>query len=1072
MQVRGHLVLGGMFAVLALLVAGVWLVPSMLDWNRYRDGIAALASEELGRPVHIGGAVTLQLLPQPILTASDVSVEAGLADEHGQVIGADAIGLRAKALRLRVALGPLLAGKVDARELTLQGADLRLPWPPPPGALAQRPPSWLTGLQAQIEDGRLQVGDLVLTGIDGTVTTDPDTGTLAAAGVWESGTADAMRRWRFTARLGRPGRDGSAALDMTLDGQDALRDTGGSFSGQIGSDGALSGRIAGRGPDLSVLMPAPALPWRSDGRLNASGGLAIADELALEIGGAPARGAVALRVQPKAQLDVAITAGRLDLDAWLPALLSARSGGGAPRSLWPSIPTGIDLSAEAATLAGGTVRHLRGGVDLADGVVRLRDVTAILPGDASIEMTGQVSTVPVVDVRNPGTTVSATAGGAPNGGAGGAPPGGAPLVKADAAASVRDQVATRAHFNGAVSVKAPDLRTTLRWLQRGVPKGPGDGLLAAAAGLPGGVLYAASLSGQVSADAGAASVTGLQGQLDESRIGGNASMQFGARLGLSATMTLDNAVLDGWLPDPAILRAAVLDPATVSGTIQAALGQLRAVDADLSLVMDRAAWHGVPVGPVALELQSDASHVALKRLDLQPMGADLSVSGQVGDTGRLSDGRLELSVPDLATIKPALAQTAPAFVPLLVGKGRLQVLAAGPPDAVGMRAVLDIGDLRLEAQPVVNLATRRWAGTLTLHHPGAPRLLDSLGVAGTASWLGDGSLSLLGQATWTPGRFELQGATLSAGSLRSSGQVVFEGRRLFGTLSFDVLPLPLIGMHSADPLPVAWLRDWQAALRIEATQIQVGPVQPGGSPLLSGASADLTLNGGVLTVARAVGRLDGGMATGEATLDAAADPPRVSVRLQATELALAVPVFGTPVDIVAGHGDVSATLSAAGYSPVALLATLSGSGSLRVHDGLVSGFDLAAAGHALGLADGAQVTAQVRAALTTGNSSFDTLEAPVTIAGGVVNATADLGSAAGGGTMTGSVDLQNAGVDLRLALTPVVAGSASGPAAVPARAAAPSAGPVLGLRISGPANALIRTPELAALTRWLADRMP
>jgi hypothetical protein len=623
-----------------------------------------------------------------------------------------------------------------------------------------------------------------------------------------------------------------------------------------------------------------------------------------------------------------------------------------------------------------------------------------------------------------------------------------------------------------VSVKAPDLRTTLRWLQRGVPKGPADRLLAAATALPSGVLYGASLSAQLSADAGAAAVTELKGTVDESTVGGNVSLQFGTRLGLSATVTVDNVTLDGWLPDPDVLRTAVLDPGTVAGAVQGALGQLRAIDADLSLTLVRAAWRGVPVGPVALEVQSDASHVVLKRLDSQPMGAALSMSGQLSDGGRLSDGRLELSVPDLAAARPAVAQAAPAIGPLLAGKGRLLVLAAGPPDALGVRATLDLGDLRLEAQPVVNVAARRWAGTVTLHHPGAPRLLESLGVPGTSSWLGDGSLSLLGQATWTPGRFELQGATLSAGSMRASGQVVLEGRRVFGALTFDVLPLPLIGIHATNPLPVGWLRDWQAALRVEAAQVQEGQVEAGGMALLSGASADVTLNAGVLTVARAVGKLDGGTVTGEATLDAAADPPRVSVRLQAAGLGLTGPVFGTSVDVVAGHSDVSVTLSAAGYSPAALLATLSGSGSLRVHDGLVSGFDLAAASHALTLADPVQVNAQARMALLVGNSSFDTLEAPLTIAGGIVNATADLASAAGRGTLTGSVDLLNAGVDLRLGLTPVVAGAVSAPATVSTVAPPQLAAPVLGLRISGPANALVRTPELAGLTRWLADRVP
>ncbi len=63
--------------------------------------------------------------------------------------------------------------------------------------------------------------------------------------------------------------------------------------------------MSGRGPNLSQLLPAPAVPWRAEGRLTAGGGLAVADDLDLDIGGVPARGAVALRLLPVVRLDAA-----------------------------------------------------------------------------------------------------------------------------------------------------------------------------------------------------------------------------------------------------------------------------------------------------------------------------------------------------------------------------------------------------------------------------------------------------------------------------------------------------------------------------------------------------------------------------------------------------------------------------------------------------------------------------------------------------------------------------------------------------------------------------------------------
>ena len=979
MQVRSRRLFAGVACLVLLsMVAGVWLLPGMLDWNRYRDSIAALASQRLGRPVHIGGKVSLQLLPQPILTADDVAVESVPIDETSPATTDEGNGLHAKALRLRVALGPLLAGKVDARELILQGADLRLPWPPQPGALTQRLPSWLTGLQARIEDGRLQVGGLVVTGIQGTITTDPDTGTLGAAGMLQAG----QRRWQFTARLARPGRDGIAGLDVSLDGQDGLRDTGGTFSGQIAGDGALSGRVAGRGPDLSLLMPAPALPWRGDGRLNAAAGLAIADELALEIDGAPARGAVALRVQPRLELDVSIAAGRLDLDAWLPALLASSSS-----TLRSGIPTGIAQSAEAATLAGGIVRRLRAGIDLATGVVHLRDVAALLPGDAQLALSGQVATDP------------------------------------------------QTRFDGDVRLQAPDLRGTLRWLQRVLPAG--------VASLPPGVLRTGRFGAKVTADAGQASVSELQGSLDGSQIAGSATLRLGTRSSLTAALTVNRLTLDPWLPQPNSLLTAA--------SAQTAAAVLRSIDADLKLQIGTADWSGVPLGAVAVELQSEISRVMLRRLDAQPAGARLSLSGQVSDAGRLSDGRLDLSTPDLMPLRAALATfwtKTPILEPLLRGPGSLLVLAAGPAEAVTGRVQLELSDVRVEARPTVNIPARHWSGPITLHHPGAPRLLETLGLGGTAAWLGDGSLSLVGQVAITPKRLELEGATFAAGSMRVSGHLVADGTRVFGQVGFETLPLPLLYSRSPDPLPIAWLRGWQAALRVEAAEIQLGL-----EPVLHEASADVTLGDGVLRVLRGVAHAEGGVVNGGATLDAATDPPGIAVQAQAAGLPLPEPLFDTPLDLLGGRLDATGEVSAAGYSPAALLATLSGSAKIRIRDGTAAGFDLSAAAAALDQPDPRNATEAARTALLGGRTAFDTLDAPLTFERGVVSAQAKLATAAGEASLGGSLDLLGGSIDLRLALQPSAAGA-----------------PALTERLTGSPGAPVRTPELAGLARWLADR--
>ena len=982
----------GAAALLAVLLAAIWVVPNLLDWNRYRDSIAALATSGLGRPVSIGGAISLHLLPQPIITASGIAV-----DDVG-----DGVVLTAQEMRLRVALGPLLAGKVDVRDLTLRGADLRLPWPLPPGALAQRPPAWLTDLQARVEDSRIQVGSLAVTGIDAGLATDPETGMLSAAGTGQVGS----RPWHFTTRLARPGRDNAAGLDISLDGQGPLRDTGGTFSGQLAGDGALTGQVAGRGRDLSQLLPAPAVPWHGQGRLTAAGGLAVADELALEIGGSPARGAVALRVLPAARLDLALAASRLELDAWLPVLARGTEGAMSVGSL----PVGIDLSAEAATLAGGTLRRLVGAFDLdADGVT-VRDAKALLPGDAQLTLAGHLSSRPRVEgVASP------------------------PAPEASRLAS----------FDGTAHLMAPDLRTTLRWLE---PIAAGI-----SSHLPAAVLRSADLSARVSVGVGQASLTELHGTVDGSRLTGSLGLRLGPRLAVNAGLSFERLTLDPWLPDVSRL-------ATKAGMTDA-LARAAGMDSDLHLQVGEATWRGLSMGQVALDAQSDANRLTLRRLEAGPLGMRLTASGVIGEGGRVTDGRMDLAAPDLAALRVVAPSKLPTLVALLRGPGTALLQASGPPDALGVRLSIEASDLRIEAQPLVNLVERHWAGPVTLRHPGAPRLLEQAGIGGTAAWLGDGSLSLLAQATGTEGSIELDRFNLVAGALHASGQLTFatsgepgSGRlAVSGQIAAETLPLPLPYVRSPDPIPLAWLRGWQATVRLDASRVLLGQ-----TPALQELSADIMLRDGTLTIPRATGRLEGGAMSGTAALVADSEPPRLSLRADVTGATLDGPTLDTALDLTAGLVDAKLDLSTSGYSPAALLATLTGSAALTIRDGVLSGVDIPAAAAALANPDRSRLAAQESEALTGGTSPFKSLDLPLMARRGVLSGDGVLSSLDGTARVSGSVDLLGAVADLRFAIRPGAAGA--------------SPGPELGLRVIGPATALIQTPELAGLALWAAEQ--
>lgn len=956
------------FLVLFVLVtvaaaaAAAWLVPPRLDLDQYRDRIATVASERLGREVRIAGPIAFRLLPEPMFTAGRVSFAAPSAG----------ISVTAAELRLRIALGPLLAGHVDARELVLRGAELRLPWPLGPAAFRLRAPRWLAAFSAKVEAGRLMIGEVAFNDIDATLVTDAYTGTYSAAGTARfSGTG-----WHFTARLSQPGEDGSATLDVTLDGAGRVQGVGGTLSGQFATDGSFAGRVAARGPNLAQLLPAPAETFSAEGRITIADGLAAADDLALQLGGSPARGAVALRLQPTTRLDIALAASRLDLDAWLPVLAH-------PAAI--RLPTGIDLSAEAATVAGGTLRRVRAAVDLAAGGAEVREARAVLPGDAPLRLTGRLL---------PGTA---------------------------------DQPGPR--FEGDAALSAPALRTTLAWVAKAG--------FTPISGLPDGVLHSATLTAHVIADRSEVAVSGLAAEVDGSRVTGSLSVRGGKRFAIGAGLSVDRLDLDPWMPVHPVVLADL--PARVG-----------VLDLNLRLAARQAVLHGITFAPLSLDAGAEGGRLVVRKLDLDLNGAHASASITVTEQAHVSEGRLDIQATHAAALVPLLpdrltflAQRAPG---LWRAAASVQVLGAGTPDNLALKVSADLADLRLEAQPIIDAAKGTWTAGLTLRHPGAPRLLEALGLDAAPSWLGEGSLGLIAKLSGTADRMAADSFDLSAGGLHATGALQLAsaaGRRvLTGHIDADTLPLPLPPARGTEPLPLGVPQDWDASVHVTAARVLANA-----RPALTGAAAEIGLAHGVLRLDGLTGTLDGGALSGSASIDTTAEPPAAALLASLTGATASDPVFDLPLDLTAGRFDLSADLKAAGHAPATLLATLDGRIAVAARNGTLAGI-------ALGAIDRDVTDAAVREALAGGSTNFAAFSAEATAVRGVltINA-AKLEAPFGTATLSGTIDLPDRTLDLDLAAHP----------------AQPNP-PAFGLRLTGPLDTPQRTPELADLTRWRATR--
>ena len=963
------------FASLALLAA--WLIPQWLDWTRYRATIEVLASATLGQPVTIRGPITLTLLPQPVLTAAQVNV--------GGTEPTD-LSIRVDALRLRVALWPLIGGRVDARELVLRGPDLRIPWPAEPGMLRTRPPAWLAAFAVRIENGRLTVGRLAFAGIDATLAT-LETGALSASGTAQFSDLP----WNFTARLTAAGADGAAGLNATLDGQGKANGLGASFTGQLAADGTLAGTIASRGPNLAVLLPAPPVPFRADGRLAVGSGLAAVDDLALEIGGSPASGSIALRVAPQQRLDVALSASRLDLDAWLPVLLRADS-----TIAGIDVPIGFDLSAEAAPLGGGTLEHVRVGFSLVGKSIVVRDASASLPGNGKLHLSGRI---------------------------------------------VRDNP-DHARFEGDARLDAPVLRTTLRWLEEAMPGALPPGL---PSGAPNGVFQRAELSAHVVTGGGEIALSQLAGSVDDAPIAGSLAFRRGERPSITADLTMNRLSLDPWLP---VGLPGLADLSSLTS----------GVDARLRVNVRQATLAGSTINGLAAEATIEAGNVLLRRIEGFVRGAHVVASGMLGEGGRLTDGKLSLVSSDASPLAEMLPNAWRATHAFWHGPARLEVQAAGPAEALAVAVRLALADAQMEARPTIDLRSGEWTGSLTLHHPGARRLIAALGLpeqfgmTGLPVWLGDGSLSLVAHVTSAPDRFAAETFDLTAAALHANGNITLDRSggepHLTGHVYADLLAVPLPDGSSDVPLPLAILHGWRGDLKVEAGCLLAGMHQ-----MMSDASADLTVADDTLRLERFSAKLGSGAVSGDFAFDASANPPSLALQVRLSDATIADPLVDAPIDLLSGRAGGDLRLTASGYSPSAILATLDGRVALTVSDGAVSGFDLFRTKLAVEKPDAKAAEAAASDALASGATGFDRLDLSASLSHGDLSLDGGLLTGiAGEARFTGGMHLLTQALDVRIALQP----SLPNP-------------PEIVIRLTGPIDRPNRTPELANLTRWMAE---
>ncbi|MDB5597967.1 MAG: alpha-isopropylmalate/homocitrate synthase AsmA [Xanthobacteraceae bacterium] len=1103
--------LGLAIAVILALVAAL-VGPHFVDFAHYRSHFEAEASRLVGLPVRITGRIDARLLPTPSVTLRGLEID--------RPDGANA--LKAKALGVEFALGPLMAGNWRATDMHLVGPELQLGLDRAGLIDAPRP----AGLDVEgftiehltIEDGRLTLSDaasgakhvLDKVGFNG------DLRSLSGPVKGEGTFVAADKLYGYRISTGRVDDNGAMRLRLNIDPseQPVNLETEGVLTLERGApryDGTLT---LSRPVGLTNASGQMALsePWRASGKISARPASALVEQIDFQYGpeerAIKFSGAAEFKFGASPRIEGVLSSRQIDLDRsfasgentrHLPMAalrkVSELFGG----TLRPPIPVSVGIGIDSVTVGGASVQSVRGDVGFDGTAWTLDQIELRAPGFTQIRLGGRL------DTSN--NTVA---------------------------------------FAGPVEVDAGDPRVLLGWL---------EGRTETASS----TLRALRARGDVQLGADSFAVERLKAEFDREEMEG--------RVVYAWPKEDRPARLD------AELRAAVLDIDGVLAFGKAAFAGTaieRPREVKLAIELGRATIAGIEAQRASARLRFDTQGLQVERLSVADLGgAAFDMSGRI-DTGAAPRGAvtLDLNARKLDGITAILQKFAPDAVPpfrrmaqrLTPAKLRATVSVdpgpQGPRDNTGAKLTLagNLGATRIDLSGEGRGDPDKWSvaslkldgrldaddGRVLLAMLGTEKTLTVGPGAGRLSFTASGSLD-------APLRIEsrIAAAGLDAtadGTLKFGGEAVVAGALKLNIAKADVRALraPRAGTREALPVVLtagvgingrqmtfedisARIADAAVRGRLTVATADAGPTRvegqieadtmdaaaliagatgmplkagegPGWSadPIVEGALADLS--GRIAFTARRAslgptlaasdlrgvarfgnaefaleelqGALAGGRAEAALTLRTGIGGLTANGRLALRDVEVAALLPSASPPAVNGRLDLRVEVDGTGRSPMALIGSLFGSGTAALDRAQFDGidpkaFDTVSLAVDRGLAiEPAKVRDAVSAVFAKGKLAMPRIEGAVGVSGGLLRL-ASVRTEANDIALAfaGNLDLASGGLEVRATL--------SGPNAT---FAADAGRPDIFMNIKGPLTDAKRTIDVTALVGWLTLR--
>ena len=745
-------------ALVAFLVIAVLVGPGLVDWNSYKAEITTRAKEAAGLDLHIDGDLELAVLPTPALVANKVRLSNPDGATSNEMV-------RLKSLQVRVALGPLLTGRVQVQTIRLVEPVIEL---------------------ERFADGRWNVLEALNSNQETTTVQDaqPGTGVVSAGAsdtldvrldnfVIENGTViyrdavagtvekiDTINAKVAAASLNGP-FDSSGSLvargiplsyDVSLGNIIEGRTVPVSFSvgilpenGQISASGAITGlneiptfkgKIAGDSSRLSDLVHGisgvgelPGMlgqPFAFQAEVVANAAGAGLTDLKITLGTTELTGAANAAIAETVDVVIDLSTPSVNLDEWLslaavqrpPSITSTSQG---KTSGIESATSAVTLNMPAKPAAANGAVGEGGDFVLPDGI----SGSLALSADSLTLRGGLVRQARVnVELANGEMTISQLAAQLPGG--------------ADVAVfGFLSPVGGKPQFEGQVEVSVSDLRGAVDWIGVALPPLPSDRL------------HKMTLAGKLKATAQQVQVSGIDLQFDSSRLTGAATVNLSRRPSFGVDLTLDRLNLDAYLVAPggrgttttaaatAVGEEAQKSPAAKNDNpitdALAGLKFLESFDANIKAGIETLVYGGTSIKDIAFDGVLYDKSLDLKRLSVNKLvGSSVSLKGVFGNLSgipSLKDVQLDGKITDLPRLMRMVGSVPPLeakSVGTIALKTRLDGPLLTPQVNVDLRGAgaTAIAAGKLSLLPLIG----GFDGTLDIRHKSLTGLLRSLGV--------------------------------------------------------------------------------------------------------------------------------------------------------------------------------------------------------------------------------------------------------------------------------------------------------------------------------------------------------